>query len=89
MKVEVVSATAADANRLWMNLRRDQIEDVSGASERDLIAQINASAVAFVGRLDDEPVVIWGVLMPSLTSGQGVIWALTSKAIDLCPLVLS
>lgn len=89
MRVEVVPATAADASRLWANLRSDQMEmeDVSGASERDLQAQINASAVAFVGRLDDEPVVIWGVLMPSLTCGMGVIWALTSKAIDRCPLV--
>ena len=89
MKVEVVPATMADASRLWSNLRADQMdmEDVSGASERDLQAQINASAVAFVGRLDDEPVVIWGVLMPSLTCGMGVIWALTSKAIDRCPLV--
>jgi len=89
MKVEVVPATMADASRLWSNLRADQLEmeDVSGASERDLQAQINASVAAFVGRLDDEPVVIWGVLMPSLTSGMGVIWALTSKAIDRCPLV--
>ncbi len=87
MRVEIVPATAAHAIRLWNNLRHDQLEDVSGGSERSVVEQIQKSVASFCGLLDGEPVVIWGVLMPSLLGGTGVLWALTSNKINECPLV--
>lgn len=87
MRAEVVPATHDHAFRLWSNLRGDQIENVSGMTPLDLRAQMDKSVVSFCGLLDDEPVIIWGVLMPGLLGNEGVIWALTSNEIDKCPLV--
>ena len=87
MTAEVVPATVGDLYDLWMNLRADQMEDVSGASERELFDQVDKSVEVWCGKYQGRPVIVWGVLMPSILSSTGVLWALTSKEIEKCPLV--
>lgn len=87
MTAEVVPATIVDLFELWYNLRNDQLEDVSGASMRNLKEQADKSVEVWCGKYQGRPVIVWGVLMPSILSSVGVVWALTSKEIDKCPLV--
>ena len=79
---------AAEAVR---NLRPEQGELITAAmfTEAALDERVQESRHCFVGRANGELAVLWGVLMPSLLTGIGVIWAVTTTVADEHPFVFA
>tara|TARA_R110000868_G_scaffold84149_3_gene237376 strand:+ start:133 stop:552 length:420 start_codon:yes stop_codon:yes gene_type:complete len=77
------------ALEILQNLRGDQLEYVSDKTSlsAEMGEKIAVSTHCFVGMADGKIAVIWGVLTPSITSGVGIVWAMTTKVTDEHPFV--
>ena len=60
---------------------RSPVANVFGASRR-LIDAIRASEPAWIGRVDGEIACVWGLVPPTLLSGQAYLWLLTTEKIS-------
>lgn len=89
MTVEIVDARPEWSTWLLASVRAEQLEEVTAYPNNLLEEQIRQSLVCKVGLVDNVPVVVWGVMSPSITSGIGIIWALVTKHIESHPFVFA
>jgi len=92
MKVEIRPARQEDAVRIMFDLRdedRHGIELLQLDGTEALKAEIERANCSYTGLVDGEIAVIWGVALPSLLSGIGFLWMVTSKKADEVPFIFA
>lgn len=89
MKIQIVDARPEWAPKLAEIVRKEQVEEITKYGEDTLREQIERSVISKVGFVNEVPAIVWGVLMPSLTNGTAVLWALTTRHVEDHPFVFA
>jgi hypothetical protein len=92
MTVSIRHADPYDALVIANNLREEDkrgMEMLGVNCEVELAEEILNSNCAFTGIVDGEIAIVWGITTPTLLSGSGYIWAVTTNAVDKCSFVFA
>lgn len=85
MKVSIVPATEAHADVIGSNPRPADMDEVWASHRmtvRDALQHGLQTGRSYAVLMDDEPVLIFGVVPFSILGGIGVVWALGSRAME-------
>jgi len=92
MEVEIRPARQEDAVAIMADLREEDrhgIELLQLDGTEALKAEIERANCSYTGLVDGRIAVIWGVVSPSLLSGVGFLWMVTSKKADEVPFIFA
>lgn len=79
-----------DAPKIMKDLRsfeKRSVQMVNMNPVFQLQSEIKQSQYCFAGTVDDKVGVIWGIKQPTLLSGTGHLWAITTTLVDEHPFV--